>query len=205
MTVALAVGWAASQWVAPHRRLPVGVVGGLLMVAPVPAVAAGAVAALWAWRGRLARRRDAMGAVEGDLVVLADLVALGLTAGLPPRAALDAASRWVVPELGDEVRLVLAEADRRGVAAALADAGGHGARLYRLLARAVVSGAPAADAVESYAAERRHADHAARLADARKLPVRLLVPLALLILPGFVVLAVGPAVIDALERLGEIG
>lgn len=205
MTVTLAVGWAASQWAPSRGRVVAGVVGGMLMVAPVPALTVGSAAALWGWWGRLARKRKSIGAVEADLVVLADLVALGLTAGLPPRAALEAASGWVARELGDEVRTLLADADRRGVAAALADADGHAARLYRLLARAVVSGAPAADAVESYAAERRHAEHAARLADARKLPVRLLLPLALLILPGFVVLAVGPAVIDALERLGEIG
>jgi hypothetical protein len=38
---------------------------------------------------------------------------------------------------------------------------------------------------------------------ARRLPVRLLLPLALLILPGFVLLAVGPAVLQGLARLGS--
>ena len=41
----------------------------------------------------------------------------------------------------------------------------------------------------------------ARLEAARRLPVRLMLPLALLILPGFVVLAVGPALLEALDRL----
>jgi hypothetical protein len=44
-----------------------------------------------------------------------------------------------------------------------------------------------------FAAERRHAEQACNLERARRLPVRLLLPLALLILPGFMVLVVGPA------------
>ena len=48
------------------------------------------------------------------------------------------------------------------------------------------------------------AGHAERITVARRLPVRLLLPLALLILPGFVVLAVGPAVLQALARLAPM-
>ena len=39
------------------------------------------------------------------------------------------------------------------------------------------------------------------MAAARRLPVRLLVPVALLMLPGFVVLTAGPALLGAAERL----
>ena len=205
MTAALVMGWAASLLVSGRWRPVAGLLGAGAALAPVPSVVAAAGTALVGWRGRLARRRRAEAALDAELVVLADLVALGLTAGLPPRAAFETAAGLVGPALAAEVRSVVHDADRRGMAAALADARGRVSRLCRLLARAVVSGAPAADAVESYASELRHADHASRLADARRLPVRLLLPLSLLILPGFVVLAVGPAVIDAFERLGGSG
>jgi pilus assembly protein TadC len=205
MTAALVIGWVATRLVPAAWRLAAGVLAVAAYLAPAPAAILALAAALVGWRGRLARSRRTVAAIDGELVVFADLVALGLTAGLPPRAAFEEAAGRVGPVLAAEVRAVVAAADRRGMAAALTDAQGHISRLCRLLARAVVSGAPAVDAVESYASERRHADHAARLAEARRLPVRLLLPLALLILPGFVVLAVGPAVIDAFERLGGAG
>jgi pilus assembly protein TadC len=94
--------------------------------------------------------------------------------------------------------------DRAGTAAALAGSKGRLADLGRVAAGAAVSGAPIAAAVTAYSRTRRHADHAKALERARRLPVRLLLPLALLILPGFVLLAVGPAVLEGLARLGPI-
>jgi pilus assembly protein TadC len=59
-------------------------------------------------------------------------------------------------------------------------------------------------AVEAFASEQRHAEHNRSLAAARRLPVKLLLPLALLILPGFVILAVGPALARSLARLDVV-
>jgi pilus assembly protein TadC len=73
--------------------------------------------------------------------------------------------------------------------------------LYRLAARATLTGASLVDALSALVAETRAARRAAALADARRLSVRLLFPLALLILPGFVVLVAGPVVIDGIARL----
>jgi hypothetical protein len=66
----------------------------------------------------------------------------------------------------------------------------------------MASGAPVLDAVERYGEERRAEDRAAREAALRRLPVLLSFPLALLILPGFVLLTVAPALSGAVERLG---
>ena len=177
------------------------------------ALAAGAVAipmlgipaalALGCWRlfRRFHRRRVEAASAEADVVLLADLVALGLGAGLSLPLALAEAAREVDPGLAAEVRSLRRAMDRLGVAAALAGAVGRGERLYRLTARAAATGAPLTAAVEAFAAERRHAEHARRLEAARRLPVRLLLPLALLILPGFVVLVVGPALLESLARL----
>jgi hypothetical protein len=96
---------------------------------------------------------------------------------------------------------VLRNAARRGLAAALSEAGGPGRRLFLILARAVATGAPLAQSVEGFVADQQAEAKAARLEEARRLPVRLMVPLALLVLPGFVLLTVGPTVLAALERL----
>ena len=172
-------------------------------VVALPMLGIPAVLALGCWRlsRRFRRRRVDAAAAEGDVVLLADLVALGLGAGLSLPLALDEAAREVDPGLAAEVRALRRAMDRLGVAAALAGATGRGERLYRLTARAAATGAPLTAAVEAFAAERRHAEHARRLEAARRLPVRLLLPLALLILPGFVVLVVGPALLESLARL----
>lgn len=141
---------------------------------------------------------------DGDVVLLADLVVLGLRAGLTLENALRSAAEDVPAPLGDEVRMVLRSVRRLGLGAALARATGRGERLYRLAAQAAESGAALAPSIEGLAGELRHDQHTRALAAARRLPVRLLLPLALLILPGFVLVVVGPALIGSLARL-EIG
>ncbi len=128
------------------------------------------------------------------------MVSLALSAGLTLSGALRAASPIVHPDLGHEVDSVLREATRGGLGSALAAAAGHGRRFYVVVARAVVTGAPLAQAVDSFVQEVVSERRAERLEAARRLPVRLMLPLALLILPGFVLLTVGPTVLAALER-----
>jgi hypothetical protein len=88
-----------------------------------------------------------------------------------------------------------------GTAVTFASATGPLARLLALAARAVSTGAPLAAAIAAFADEARNAERARAVADARRLAVRLLFPLALLILPGFVVLVAGPVVLESLARL----
>ncbi|MFH1330519.1 MAG: type II secretion system F family protein [Actinomycetota bacterium] len=187
----------------PHLGPPVvaGALAALVIAAPLPGAAGALALACWRLSRRFRGRRLAAASAGADVVLLADLVALGLGAGLSLPLALDEAAGEVDPALGAEVGSLHRAMDRLGVAAALAAATGRGERLYRLTARAAATGAPLAAAVEAFAAECRHAEHSRRLESARRLPVRLLLPLALLILPGFVVLVVGPALLESLARL----
>jgi pilus assembly protein TadC len=178
-----------------------GCAAGLLLVAPLLAATSAAAGAMLLVRHRMRIRRLDHEAAEADVGLLADLMALGLRAGLSLVQALRYAVPHVAGGLAAEVEDVLRCAGRSGTEAALAGAGGRAGRLYRLAARAAATGAPLADAVEAFAAERRHADHTRAVEAARRLPVRMLVPLALLILPGFVILAVGPALLEAVGRL----
>ncbi len=130
-----------------------------------------------------------------------ELVALALAAGLPFAAAIEAAADHLGAEDAAEITLVLRRARRHGLGTALAAAGTASGGLFRVAHRAVVTGAPLVHAVESWSREQRKADHSRRLERVRTLPVRLLLPLTLLTLPGFVVLTVGPTLIEAVARL----
>jgi len=188
-----------------RRRIPhcealcfLGVV--LLLVPPLGLLALGATGLALAVR-RHRSRRGAAATDEEDVVLLADLLVLALGAGLGLPAALDEATAGLGGGLAAELKAVRRSMEQAGAEAGLAGATGRAERLYRLLGRAAATGAPLMGAVEAFAAERRHEQHTRRLEAARRLPVRLLLPLALLILPGFVVLAVGPALLEALSRL----
>jgi len=171
-----------------------------------PMIGAGATAVALAriqWRRARSARGEEQRA-DADLALLADLLVLGLTAGLSLRAAMDAAAPHVHPELGDDLAEVSGSIDRRGMAVGLTSIRGRLEGLARIAAGAAATGAPLDSALTAFAAGRRHEEHTARMEAARRLPVRLLLPLALLILPGFVVLAVGPALLEGLARLGPI-
>lgn len=203
-----AVAAMTVAWVAFHRggRRPefAGAAAWAILTAPVAAAAAGAVLlATLRWRRAAAVTRERRLADE-DILLLADLLALGVAAGRTVRGALESARSHLHPQLGAEVSTLIGEMDRRGSGPALLAVGGRLADLGRVVAAAASSGAPVAAAVAAHADQVRHARHSARIAAARRLPVRLLLPLALLILPGFVVLAVGPAVLQALARLAPI-
>ena len=88
-----------------------------------------------------------------------------------------------------------------GLAAAVDESRGSMRQLLAQLARAQVSGASAADAVRRFLESDIARERARRLARMRVLPVRLMVPLTLLILPGVVVLSYGPTILSLLEGL----
>jgi tight adherence protein C len=150
---------------------------------------------------RFRRRRREVEAIESEVTMLGELVALGLGAGLTFPGALARAVPAVAPSLRSEVEGVLRRARRDGAAAALEAATGHAARLYALSGRALATGAPLLPAVDAFVTERRDAERRRAQARVRRLPVRLMFPLAFLILPGFLLLTLGPALAGALERL----
>ena len=164
----------------------------LCLVAPIVGVVVLLGAAAWAASRCVLRPK----VVEDDGALLAELAALGLTAGLTFPAAVEAATT-AVP--GDESGRL-----RRAVRLH-AEAGSMPSEfpgLFLVARRALATGAPLAPAVSGYAAALRNEERSRRLTAARRLPVKLLFPLALLILPGFLLLTVGPAVLGSLERLG---
>jgi tight adherence protein B len=87
------------------------------------------------------------------------------------------------------------------MALALAEAGPLTRPLLSRLALATASGAPIAEAVADHLVELRHVRRTQALERVRRLPVTLMIPLGLLILPGFVVLFVGPIVFRSLGDL----
>ncbi len=165
-----------------------------LLVALPPAAASS-----WG-RRRLAHRRRQR-AADRDVGLLAGMLVIGLTAGLPLAPALELAAAEVHPRLAAEVRGMLRRSRRTGLATALAEGAGGAGRLYRRLARAQLTGAAMSGAVASFIDEERAAARARAMEIARRLPVRLVIPLTLLILPGFVLLTVGPSVLSNLSRL----
>ena len=67
--------------------------------------------------------------------------------------------------------------------------------------RSATTGAPLAVSLEAIAATMRSERASASRERMARLPIKLLFPLALLTLPGFVLMAVGPAVVSGLSRL----
>ena len=182
--------WAA---VAGAIATTVGVVGAVLL---------GLGVVVWMRLDRLRRRRADGRRALSQRADLADLVGLALTSGHNLTGALAAALPHVDDRLSAELAGVIRSARHRGVARALADAGGQGEDLYRTMSRSVSTGSSTLDVVSAFAAEQRSREHAAAVERARKLPVKLLFPLALLVLPGFTLVLLGPAVVGALDRLG---
>ncbi len=150
-------------------------------------------------RFRLRRRQPPPSA--GDLIVLALLVSLGLDAGMTPGSAIAWARPYLHPALASGVTAVTRRAHLDGLAAGLRSAVGFGSDLFVSLARAVETGAALAPVLDAYqqglAADVR-ADAETHL---RRLPVKLVFPLALLMLPGLVLMVSGPALIDVFGRL----
>jgi hypothetical protein len=69
------------------------------------------------------------------------------------------------------------------------------------VAGSVVSGASVAPVLAGFLHERAADEKAARMARARRLPIRLTIPLTLLILPGWVLLFIGPPFVRGIADL----
>ena len=162
------------------------------LASPLLGVAAVVAVTVW-WVSR--RRRDP---VEhgGDDALLADLTVLGLSAGLTFPAAAEAAAGAVDGDASARLLRSLRLRDAVDMNAAADPA------LMVVARRALSTGAPLIPAVSAFAARLRDEERSRQLTAARRLPVKLLFPLALLILPGFLILTIGPAVLGSLERLG---
>ncbi len=173
----------------------------VLVEAPYLAlVLAGGAGLVQAMR-RLRVRRLTATQDAADLAMLCDLTALSLTGGLGLHASLGLAAGETGGRVGSEVAGILRSALVGGTAAEMTAADGIGRPLYRTVARATVTGAGVEQPVAGLADELNAELAARRLETVRRKPVAMLFPLTLLILPGFLLLALAPIIVDAMSRL----
>lgn len=169
------------------KRLMVASLGHIAGGLPL-AIAAVSVVELWP---RLRRRRT-----ETDPIEVAARLLVLVGAGLPIVSALEMAAPSV-PGVAEVTR----RARRVGSAVALAAASGPLERLLRRLADTAASGSPPEPAIRSFIDTERRRRHTEAVERVRRLPIRLMVPMTLLVLPGFVVMVYGPAFIDLVTSL----
>jgi hypothetical protein len=148
-----------------------------------------AAAMLFISRPRLARRRHER---RDDTVAYYEMTALGISAGM----TFSHAAAMAADEIGGDI----GAAATRMLRGRVPDQ--RLSPLFELAGRTAQSGAPLLPGLDARIAELRAAERYAHLERVRKLPVKLLFPLALLVLPGFLLLTVGPVVAGSLQRLG---
>lgn len=157
-----------------------------------------AVTAWWAWRRFRSRPRPV--AVE-DVIGFGRLLVVPLTGGMSLANSLIMASREAHPQLREEVSQALRRSRRTGLARALASGGGHLGELFGRMAGAHSSGSSLVRAVITHV-DNLHSRHRTdALSRIRSLPVTLAVPLTLLIIPGFLLVLVGPPVVARVNEM----
>jgi len=157
---------------------------------------------LWLFRRSrfLSARRQGKEAAQAEVVLAGQAIALGLSAGLSPTAAIERTARLLTTDLRPELTTVLRMARRQGLGSALSEASGHAAQIYQVMGTAVRTGGPLAEAVHAVTRQVASDQLAERLVAAKRLPIRLMLPLALAILPGFVLMTLGPVVSATLAQ-----
>lgn len=179
--------------------------GSLLGVLGLPAAVAGGVGGGW-FQGRLEPRgvRARREAATLDLPITLELMASCLDAGAPLRMAVSqvgslcaASTAATLRQLDDAVRLGVHEPDAW---AQLLDDPVWGAIAADMM-RCSQTGAAASDVLREHAAEARRTASDARLAAARAVGVRSVLPLMTCFLPAFLLVGVVPIVASIAPRL----
>jgi hypothetical protein len=168
-----------------------------------PVAGAGAAVFWLAFKRQRTMRavRVARQSAEGEIELLTHSMLIGLSGGLSPAAALLLAREALESQLRDEVDQVLRRSVQEGLAASLLHSGGVAGRMFRQVGAAQLAGAPLGLALTALATEHRAAARAAAVERARRLPVKMVLPLTLLMLPGLLILMVGPLVLPSMVRL----
>jgi Flp pilus assembly protein TadB len=147
------------------------------------------------------RRRDvrARRAIDRELALAVDLLAVAVGAGATPLLALDLAATWSPPAVGQSFGAIVR---RVRVGTSLPDALAVEARrvptlrpLTEALTPAIRLGSPLGPTLARIASDARGAHARRAAARARTIPVRLIFPLVLLVLPAFALLTVVPALV----------
>ncbi len=148
---------------------------------------------------RFVRRREHPQHI--DVLVVARLLALSIAAGRPlGRALTDVRRRLPEPDVS-AIDDILGRANRDGLTRSLVETVGPLADLAERLAKAQVTGAPVGPALDAFISTLHDARRFQAVEEARTIGVKLIVPLTLLLLPGFLALVVAPFVLEQLEEL----
>ena len=191
------------RWTGPVDPLLCGCFVALALRFPWAAIALPIPVLSGRYRTARSRRHEEHRATS-DALVVARVVQVGLAGGLPLTACLALAVGEVGQLVADELTATLRTARREGMSSAMAASTGSLLRpLFSRITLAQASGAPMHEVVAAYLADGRAARRGKALEQVRRLPVALMVPLGLLILPGFVVLFVGPIVLNSLLDLSR--
>lgn len=153
---------------------------------------------------RPTRPRRHLGATHSTIADLTRLLSIAAAAGLPLGAALETVVDELDGPVGVAVRDVLRAARTHGLTAALLGAAALGT-LAPGLARAHSSGSPLSQTLDAHLRAHSSERVARALETARTAPVRVMVPLALLLLPGFTALVVGPTLLDHVLDMTQFG
>ena len=173
----------------------------LLVMHPLPMGILGLGRGLRRIGRKRTRRRSLIRQIPTQQALLARIVLVGVSGGLPIPGALALAHSYLEGPVAAETAAVIRRSRREGATSALGQGGDLTRPLFSKLTMAAASGAPVGEAVSSYLAELRAEQRSLALERIRRLPVTLMIPLGLLILPGFVLLFVGPIVYRALSDL----
>jgi len=147
---------------------------------------------------RLAAGRAGVSDQRSEELLAADLVASGVEAGVSFDEAVSVASGFVSAPVAADLQGMARTAHRSRVTD---DTDSVVAEMFRLSRRSADTGAPLASGLRSLSRAERAQDTAERMEELERLPVKLLFPLAFLILPGFLLVAVAPALVSGISKL----
>lgn len=184
----------------------VAMVAGAVLGHPVLGVTAGAVVLLAGWRARGRDTRRQRSTVAAALPDLVDLLVVAVGAGCTAERALRASAPYAPAPLAAALEAAVSRLDRGAPfelalepLSALAPSVTTG--LVHALVAAHHDGVPLEPALERLGGEARRRSQLAAAEAARRLPVRLLVPLVVCTLPAFALLTVVPVLVATLGRL----
>ncbi|GAB3304995.1 pilus assembly protein TadB [Epidermidibacterium keratini] len=177
------------------------VVGSIALLA-VAGLVGGVLGRDW-WLTQQVRRRDERMLTE--FPVVADLLALAVTAGEAPQAALERVSRLVGGELGRSIQRALADAKTGMPLAESLERMANASRLEPLsrfidgIVVAMERGTPLADVLRAQAADVREQGKRRLLEAGGRKEVAMLVPVVFLVLPVTVLFALFPGLFSIIQ------
>jgi len=200
MVLAIAVSAAVGCVFMPSRRvLAFSAVGLAILIHPLLGVAVAGCGVIIYQLDRIRRTTSRGRDTERDGVLAVELVGLGVTAGLTFRNAAamtaDQVGGPVAHEINQALRSVGAGQRAPTITTDIRS-------MFNAAEASERTGMPLAGTLNAVALDRRRAEASASRERLAKLPVKMLFPLAFLILPGFVLLTVVPPLISGLSRLG---